>query len=699
VTRVVAALLLAQSLPWLEVKDEGARQGYVLRVDCVGEGVACTKVGNDWRLSITATAGTPGPTGPTGPQGPSGPSGPAGAAGPSGPSGPVGTTDWAGLTGVPATFPATTPVATATALAANPAPCTGSNWVKDIAADGTLTCTQVLLSNVGNPAGDVDWAWPTGAKLLYTFTGSTDVAFSVHGDGAFTGTGDLVHINKTGTGAAVGSDALHVEVTDDTNMTGLRVTMVNSTRDAINTNAKITAASLVGPLTGNASTASALAADGADCVGAGEFAKGTTAAGVASGCAVPPGTYTLPDAAAATTGGLRLTGDLGGTATSPTVPGLAGKAATAHSHTTTEISGLDAGADFSAGTLPQSRGGMGAASLTCAGTDKVTCNGTACSCSTDLTGGGVDLSASEFVTFAANANLSAERVLTAGTNTAVDTGTAGQVKINVSGLEPAGAYSGIGACGANTWASTLNDTAAPSCTQPAFSNLSGSATTGQLPTITVAKGGTNLTTIAANQVWVGTAADTVAVKTLPSCSNATTSKLLFDNATQTFSCGTDQTGAGGGGTMTRLTATWASSATANTLGIIGTGSVPMTSPTYAAAAPASFRCVISTTRPATTNGPRYGLTTSGTITRASWVSKKALIATTQVIAQVIVAPTTGTCTTGCDAAMTTGTLAQVLTDTIEGTVVMNATGTLSLQMAPSAAAANTAQIGSYCVWY
>jgi hypothetical protein len=31
--------------------------------------------------------------------------------------------------------------------------------------------------------------------------------------------------------------------------------------------------------------------------------------------------------------------------------------------------------------------------------------------------------------------------------------------------------------------------------------------------------------------------------------------------------------------------------------------------------------------------------------------------------------------------------------------VMNASGTLSLVMAPSAAAANTAQIGSYCVWY
>jgi hypothetical protein len=47
-------------------------------------------------------------------------------------------------------------------------------------------------------------------------------------------------------------------------------------------------------------------------------------------------------------------------------------------------------------------------------------------------------------------------------------------------------YSGVGACGVNTWASTLNDNAAPTCTQPAFSNLSGSATDAQIPdTITL----------------------------------------------------------------------------------------------------------------------------------------------------------------------------------------------------------------------
>lgn len=75
-------------------------------------------------------------------------------------------------------------------------------------------------------------------------------------------------------------------------------------------------------------------------------------------------------------------------------------------------------------------------------------------------------------------------------------------------------------------------------------------------TLLVPRGGSGLTTVAANQVYVGTAADTFTAKTLPSCSNGTTDKLLYDNATQAFSCGTDQGGAGGGlshdQTMTRV---------------------------------------------------------------------------------------------------------------------------------------------------
>ena len=64
-------------------------------------------------------------------------------------------------------------------------------------------------------------------------------------------------------------------------------------------------------------------------------------------------------------------------------------------------------------------------------------------------------------------------------------------------------------------------------------------------TLGLTRGGTGQGTWAANEVLVGTGTNTGALKTLPSCSNATTSKLLYDNSTQTFSCGTDQTSGGG----------------------------------------------------------------------------------------------------------------------------------------------------------
>ena len=53
----------------------------------------------------------------------------------------------------------------------------------------------------------------------------------------------------------------------------------------------LTATGLAGPLAGNSTTATALAANGADCAG-GEFAKGVDASGVATGCAAPADSQT-----------------------------------------------------------------------------------------------------------------------------------------------------------------------------------------------------------------------------------------------------------------------------------------------------------------------------------------------------------------------------------------------------------------------
>ena len=70
--------------------------------------------------------------------------------------------------------------------------------------------------------------------------------------------------------------------------------------------------------------------------------------------------------------------------------------------------------------------------------------------------------------------------------------------------------------------------------------------------VTVGQGGTGLTATADDAVFVGDSTSAVTARTLPTCSNATTDKLLYNISTNTFSCGVDQTG-GGGSTMTTLT--------------------------------------------------------------------------------------------------------------------------------------------------
>jgi hypothetical protein len=158
-----------------------------------------------------------------------------------------------------------------------------------------------------------------------------------------------------------------------------------------------------------------------------------------------------------------------------------------------------------------------------------------------------------YITQIPNATLTNEQALSAlATGLVKNTTGTGVLSIAASGTDYApatattnlllgnglGGFTGYGGsvCGANQYATQTNGTGGWTC---------ASIATADLPTVPVTKGGTNLTTIATNQTWVGTAADTVTAKTLPSCSNGTTSKLLYDNATQTFSCGTDQTGGAG----------------------------------------------------------------------------------------------------------------------------------------------------------
>lgn len=99
-------------------------------------------------------------------------------------------------------------------------------------------------------------------------------------------------------------------------------------------------------------------------------------------------------------------------------------------------------------------------------------------------GGGGAPTTATYITQTADGTLTNEQALsslstgllkvTTGTGI-LSTASAGVDYQAAGSYQPAGTYSGAGACAANTWASTLNGSAAPTCTQPAFSNLSGTA--------------------------------------------------------------------------------------------------------------------------------------------------------------------------------------------------------------------------------
>lgn len=74
--------------------------------------------------------------------------------------------------------------------------------------------------------------------------------------------------------------------------------------------------------------------------------------------------------------------------------------------------------------------------------------------------------------------------------------------------------------------------------------------------VTVGQGGTGLTTTADDSVFVGDSTSAVTARALPSCSGATTDKLLYNISTNTFSCGTDQTGGGSSGQPYYPTRQW-----------------------------------------------------------------------------------------------------------------------------------------------
>lgn len=219
-----------------------------------------------------------------------------------------------------------------------------------------MTCVVdggvLLLSSSGGSGGA-----PTDA----TYITQTPNA-SLTSEQALSALGTGLMLNTTGTGV--------VSIYGGSSC-GANQYATNASASGILTCAQVATNQLSGTIT-NAQLASTYSGVGA--CGANTFA--TTLNGNAA-----PTCSAVNDATGALKGGVVLTGDLSGTASSPSVVD------DSHNHTGTTISALDTG-DITTGILVQARGGTGTGALTCAAGDFLTSNGTAYSCATPPAGGG-----------------------------------------------------------------------------------------------------------------------------------------------------------------------------------------------------------------------------------------------------------------------------------------------------------------------
>lgn len=339
-TALVLALLVSQ----VQTLDEGTKLGRKLELNFVGAGVTCVST-SATRATCTVTSG--------------------------------------GGSGLPA----------------DPAACTSGQYVIDLDGSGVLTCAQVAYSQIsGTPSLPLSMAnGGTGIATApdnFTIVGNGTGWAHANLGGCSGANAALQYVdasNAFGCNNVVASTAETYIVQTPTS--GLSAEQALSSLSTgllkVTTGTGVLSTAAAGDVPTPVGSASALASNPTDCSFSSQYAQSIDASGnltckqpVYSELSSIPSTFAPVDATSLVTGGVRLTGDLGGTATSPSVVD------DSHAHTTTTISGLDAGADFTAGVLPGARGGGGAALPTCAGTDKLTANGTTWSCAADQTGGG-----------------------------------------------------------------------------------------------------------------------------------------------------------------------------------------------------------------------------------------------------------------------------------------------------------------------
>jgi len=164
----------------------------------------------------------------------------------------------------------------------------------------TGTANQIAVTNGDGVSGNPVLSIPTNPTLPGTttgtfsgsLTGTASLATALAADGANCAAGQFAQ-GVDASGAAQGCTALPTTISGTTN----QITASASTGAitlAIPTNPVlpgITTGTFSGPLTGNASTATALAANGTNC-SAGQAAAGVDASGNAEGCFTPSGSGT-----------------------------------------------------------------------------------------------------------------------------------------------------------------------------------------------------------------------------------------------------------------------------------------------------------------------------------------------------------------------------------------------------------------------
>lgn len=203
--------------------------------------------------------------------------------------------------------------------------------------------------------------------------------------------------------------------------------------------------------------------------------------------------------------------------------------------------------------------------------------------------------------------------------------------------------------------------------------------------VTVAQGGTGLSATADDAVFVGDSTSAVTARTLPTCSNATTDKLLYNISTNTFSCGVDQTGGGGGATYVVTTADVASTASTAYQNITGLSWSLSASTRY------DIECKILYAASATTIGLGIG-----------WTGPASpLLTSGRMVAGITTATVGGTVSVGNDTgAVTTASVATTNNHAFFEGFWSNGTtaGTLQMRFKPETATASGIVIkaGSWC---